>query len=282
MPPESDAESVVEEVVNEKSGAVQAQVDQELNDAVEAPQAEDDEDEEEDDGEMFVVEKILRHHDDFDDGEMRYEIKWKGYEKAKDRTWETEDNLEGAREILEAYWASIGGKPTRKPKPAPKKRGRQSTGSQIEPAKKQKRGRKSAPVNTDLETTPEPPIGYSDVNPDTWKPPAPNDNAWDPLIMNVDTIEKDNEGELWAYLVWNEKNEDGRFNRSKARLVSSPPSQLAAEIVILTSTPPEHLSQSVSAEDADVLRKACVCYPHLRNFRSLKPMKAGKNTLTGI
>lgn len=24
---------------------------------------------------------------------MRYEIKWKGYEDKKDRTWETEDNL---------------------------------------------------------------------------------------------------------------------------------------------------------------------------------------------
>ncbi len=36
--------------------------------------------------------------------------------------------------------------------------------------------------------------------------------------MNVDTIEKDDNGELWAYLVWNQKNEDNRFNRSKARV----------------------------------------------------------------
>ena len=27
-------------------------------------------------------------------GEMRYEVKWKGYEKKSDRTWETEGNLE--------------------------------------------------------------------------------------------------------------------------------------------------------------------------------------------
>ena len=25
---------------------------------------------------------------------MRYHVKWKGYEKKSDRTWETEDNLE--------------------------------------------------------------------------------------------------------------------------------------------------------------------------------------------
>lgn len=38
--------------------------------------------------------------------------------------------------------------------------------------------------------------------------------------MQVDTIEKDNDDMLWAYLVWNEKNDDGRFNRTKARLAT--------------------------------------------------------------
>ena len=27
-------------------------------------------------------------------GQMRYHVKWKGYEKKTDRTWETEENLE--------------------------------------------------------------------------------------------------------------------------------------------------------------------------------------------
>lgn len=27
-------------------------------------------------------------------GQMRYDVKWKGYEKKADRTWETEDNLQ--------------------------------------------------------------------------------------------------------------------------------------------------------------------------------------------
>ncbi|KAL8722285.1 MAG: hypothetical protein Q9225_001189 [Loekoesia sp. 1 TL-2023] len=217
LPAESDAESAAEAVTDDKPEPVQEQVDQELNDAAENPE-EEEEDDDDEDGELFIVEKILNHHNRFEDDIMRYEIKWKGYEDKKDRTWETEDNLAGAREILEAYWAKIGGKPVPAPKPAPKKRGRQSTGSQVEPAKKQKKGRKSTSAIPDPDATPEPPVGFTDVNPDTWKPPPPNDNAWDPLIMNVDTIEKDNNGDLWAYLVWNEKNDDGRFNRSKARL----------------------------------------------------------------
>lgn len=40
----------------------------------------------------YVVEKILNHRFD-DDGEIRFHIKWEGYEKAKDRTWEPEENL---------------------------------------------------------------------------------------------------------------------------------------------------------------------------------------------
>ncbi|KAI4168484.1 MAG: hypothetical protein LQ343_006371 [Gyalolechia ehrenbergii] len=221
LPAESDVESVAEPegLTAQKLEALQAaQDDQESNEAAKDPEEDEEDDEDEELTYSFVVEKILKHGNDFVDNpqkEMRYLIKWKGYEHKKDLTWESEENLEGAREILEAYWAKIGGKP--EPTHQKKKRGRQSTGSQVEPAKKQKRGRKSLPV-PEPDATPEPPVGYADVNPDTWKPPAPNDNAWDPLVMNVDTIEKDNNGELWAYLVWNEKNDDGRFNRSKARL----------------------------------------------------------------
>ena len=129
----------------------------------------------------------------------------------------------GARDLLEAYWISIGGKPVpgTKEKPAGKKRGRQSTGTIQPAAKKQKKpGRKSTSALEDPDATPEPPKGYQDVNPDTWKPPPPHDNAWESLVMNVDTIEKDDRGELWAFLVWNEKNEDDRFNRSKAKLAT--------------------------------------------------------------
>lgn len=130
----------------------------------------------------------------------------------------------GARLILEAYWAKLGGKPVKEVKSATKKRGRQSTGGASEAtpsAKKQKKaGRKSkgASAEADNEGTPEPPAGFTEVGEDDWEPPKPLDRAWDPAVQSVDTIEKDDAGELWAYLLWSDKNEDGRFYRSKARL----------------------------------------------------------------
>ncbi|KAI4227264.1 MAG: hypothetical protein L6R36_002533 [Xanthoria steineri] len=220
LPAESDAESTASEHLRPKAESVEAK-DEVLPDA---PDVADEEDEEEGDEEVYVVEKILAHHDNFADNEMRYEIKWKGYEKKADRTWETEGNLEGARDLLEAYWKAIGGKPdpaSKKEKPAGKKRGRQSTGTMQPAAKKQmKPGRKSLSAMEDPDATPEPPVGFTNVNHETWKPPPPLDNAWENLVMNVDTIEKDDKGELWAFLVWNEKNEDDRFNRSKAKLAT--------------------------------------------------------------
>ncbi|KAI4247435.1 MAG: hypothetical protein L6R40_001383 [Gallowayella cf. fulva] len=226
LPTESDAESAAEEVPQSKPESVAVQPDEEIPDAPEVSKEEEDDEDDDDDEELYVVEKIISHNDAFGDGEIRYEVKWQGYEKKQDRTWESEDNLEGAREVLEAYWESIGGKPVptpKQPKSTGKKRGRQSTGS-TKPAKKPKKaGRKSASAAQDYdddEGSPDGPVGFTNVNSDTWIPPKPDDNAWDPLVMNVDTIEKDDKGELWAYLVWNEKNDDDRFNRSKARLAT--------------------------------------------------------------
>ncbi|KAI4117822.1 MAG: hypothetical protein LQ345_002008 [Seirophora villosa] len=221
LPADSDAESVAaDDVTDSRPEPVEGEEE------VAAVTAEGEEEEEDDgDEEVYVVEKILRHHDDFEDNAMRYLIKWKGYERKVDLTWETEENLAGAREILEVYWQDIGGKPEpsfKGNKPAGKKRGRQSTGNQPEAAKKkQKRGRKSTSnVQDKDDANDEFPPGFTDVDPESWKPPAPEDNAWEDLVMQVDTIEKDNDDMLWAYLVWNEKNDDGRFNRTKARLAT--------------------------------------------------------------
>jgi chromobox protein 1 len=140
--------------------------------------------------------------------------------------YEAHVNLRGARLILEAYWAKLGGKPVAETKPATKKRGRQSTGGASEAnqsAKKQKKaGRtsKSASRAADGKATPEPPAGFTEAGEDDWEPPKPLDRAWDSAVQSVDTIEKDDHGDLWAYLLWNDKNEDGRFYRSKARLAT--------------------------------------------------------------
>ena len=138
----------------------------------------------------------------------------------------------GAREVLEAYWESIGGKPT-PGEPKPKKAGRKSLekkrssatlkdeGSESPAPKKQKRGRKS---NAEKEVEDDDPVqefrGYVDQGEDNWKPPAPKNGAWDPLLQKIDTIEQDDSGDRWVYVCWNDKNPDGRFYRSKARLAT--------------------------------------------------------------
>lgn len=123
-----------------------------------------------------------------------------------------------ARQVLEAYWKKIGGKPTTSSKVS-KKRSRQSLSGNgsTNRNKKQKQGRKSTQTLS-LDQTPEPPAGFTQVGDDDWEPPAPNKDAWDPLVQSIDTIERDDDGELWAYLLWNDKNGDGRFYRSKARV----------------------------------------------------------------
>lgn len=95
----------------------------------------------------------------------------------------------GARDVLEAYWEIIGGKPVQKTK----RRGRPSSGSL------KKKGAKS-----------------EDDASDEWLPPVPSAGNWDDLVQEVETIEKDEKGALWAYLLWNEKNIDGSSIRNKA------------------------------------------------------------------
>ena len=123
--------------------------------------------------------------------------------------------------MLEAYWEKIGGKPVAGQKRT-KKRGRQSSSSaKPETAKKPKTGKKGRKSNGALEqdTTPPPLAGYTEEGEDGWKPPPANKDAWDDKVQCVDTVVRENtDGELWGYLIWNEKNADGRFYRTKANL----------------------------------------------------------------
>lgn len=56
----------------------------------EAAAAEDD-DEDDEDGEEYRVEKVLDHQ--FERSEVLYQIKWLGYDKEEDLTWEPLENL---------------------------------------------------------------------------------------------------------------------------------------------------------------------------------------------
>ncbi|KAK0807256.1 hypothetical protein LTR75_006640 [Friedmanniomyces endolithicus] len=77
------------------------------------PAADEEEDEDDDDEDAaedeYRVEEILKH--DFDGSTTIYQIKWLGWDKASDLTWEPVENLDGAQDILAAYHKKIGGAP---------------------------------------------------------------------------------------------------------------------------------------------------------------------------
>lgn len=58
-------------------------------DEAEAAQEEDEDDDE--DGEEYRVETVLKHR--FNGNEVEYQIKWLGYDKKGDLTWEPMENL---------------------------------------------------------------------------------------------------------------------------------------------------------------------------------------------
>ena len=61
-------------------------------------------------------------------------------------------------------------------------------------------------------------MGYINVGDDEWKPPLPVAGAWEDIVQGVETIEKDDRDELWAFIIFNEKTSDGRFRRQRAKV----------------------------------------------------------------
>lgn len=57
----------------------------------EAAAAEEDEDDDDEEGEEYRVEKVLKHR--FNGADVEYLIKWFGYDKKADQTWEPLENL---------------------------------------------------------------------------------------------------------------------------------------------------------------------------------------------
>ncbi|KAJ2989621.1 hypothetical protein NUW58_g3380 [Xylaria curta] len=73
-------------------------------------QNEEGDDDEELDEDEYIVEKILAHVLEAD-GSLKYKVKWEGYEKKSDQTWEEEGNLrENAAAVLDEYLESVGGR----------------------------------------------------------------------------------------------------------------------------------------------------------------------------
>ncbi|OSS47083.1 hypothetical protein B5807_09830 [Epicoccum nigrum] len=154
----------------------------------EEPEEPEEEGDEEDVGEdEYVVEKILGHR--FNKGVLEFDVKWQGYDNPEDRTWEPEENMETAADVLKEYFEDIGGRPE-KPEKGTKRKGRASTAKSVTgtPASTTKRTKtKAEPVEK------------------AWSPPP---GSWEHDVSHIDTVEenidpKTGKDTRYAYLVWN-------------------------------------------------------------------------------
>ncbi|KAJ5506507.1 Chromo domain/shadow [Penicillium expansum] len=158
-------------------------------------EGDEEEDEEEEEG-LYIVEDIIKH-DWLDDGTLKLWVKWKGYERVQDHTWEDEEGLmyvdmlielrnllrafidehhrDGASEVVTAYYKRIGGRPKKdEEKPAAAKPGRK---------------RKS--------------MGEPKLAKDSPAPAASEGKNWDKDVKEVDTIVREGDAGLMAWLEFN-------------------------------------------------------------------------------
>ncbi|KAJ5550072.1 hypothetical protein N7535_001985 [Penicillium sp. DV-2018c] len=183
---------------------------------------EEEEDEDDEEEGVYVVEDIMLH-DWLDDGTLKLLVKWKGYDDEKDRTWEDEEGLlDGASEIVNAYYERIGGRPKKPEKKAPAgkaSRKRKSTADRksTTPAKKDtateaKRQRRKS-TTPQRKATPQKraakqdtPTSDEDEAEVSWVPKGKN---WDKEVRSVDTIVREGDRGLMAWLEFN----NGRKSR---------------------------------------------------------------------
>ncbi|KAH8666278.1 hypothetical protein BX600DRAFT_435689 [Xylariales sp. PMI_506] len=163
----------------------------------------DDQDEEGLEEDEFVVEKILGHiwkdpkqnraNSSIGQDTLRFRVKWEGYDKKSDQTWETEDNLlENASSILNEYLEGHGGKEKIiedcKAGAMGKKRGRPLVTTPVST------GRKRTKRDNPESATP-PATALK-----AWKPPA---GSWDEHVKTIDACHDESTGKMICYLTWN-------------------------------------------------------------------------------
>ncbi|UQC73635.1 chromo domain-containing protein [Colletotrichum lupini] len=156
---------------------------------------EDEEGDEDDDLEAdeYVVEKILDHV-----GTVNFRVKWEGYSKKSDQTWEPEDSLkEGASEILEEYLKKLGGREAlfeeKTKAKTTKKRGRPSASSSTPPASSKRGKRNGHPA----ESTP--PASVKEAKAKAWTLPS---GSWEDDVESIDACEDEESGSIIIYLNW--------------------------------------------------------------------------------
>ncbi|KAI1770351.1 hypothetical protein F4818DRAFT_446326 [Hypoxylon cercidicola] len=154
----------------------------------------------------FIVEKILNHMVNPRDGSLKFKVKWEGWERKSDQTWEEYDNLrENASDVLDEYLARVGGldKILEDSKTAlkTKKRGRPSLGTPTNGAKR--RRNESHP---DSETPP--------ASRKSWTPPQ---GLWEDHVESIDACHDESTGKLIVYLTW----KDGHKTQHDTKTVYS-------------------------------------------------------------
>ncbi|KAI1387992.1 heterochromatin protein one [Hypoxylon trugodes] len=151
----------------------------------------EDEDQAEDlEEDEFIVEKIISHSVD-SNGQLKFKVKWEGYDKKSDQTWEEDENLkENASDVLEEYLASVGGREKilgdSKSALKTKKRGRPAASTPTNGAKRRRNG--SHPDSATPPTT-----GRG------WKPPV---GSWEDEVDSIDACHDETSGRLIVYLTW--------------------------------------------------------------------------------
>ncbi|KAK9324055.1 hypothetical protein V1517DRAFT_337214 [Lipomyces orientalis] len=98
---------VVNYYVKEPQSSVKSTTSTSMSRKKEPVESDIDDDEDED---TYTVEAIKGHNFN-KKGELLFYIKWLGYDKPEDDSWEPESNLDGAREMVEEYLEKIGGRP---------------------------------------------------------------------------------------------------------------------------------------------------------------------------
>ncbi|KAI1067728.1 hypothetical protein LB507_010587 [Fusarium sp. FIESC RH6] len=156
-----------------------------------------DEDDEDLDEDEFVVEAIKKHFVD-EDGTLKFQVKWEGYEAKQDMTWEPEENLrESAQEILDQYFEQYGGREKlfqqteTAAKTKKRRRATNGTPSTATPTTTTKRSRRgnTHPASSTPPATSKP-----------WSPPA---GSWEDEIESIEVEEDENRGKIIVYLRWN-------------------------------------------------------------------------------
>ncbi|KXJ89697.1 chromo domain-like protein [Microdochium bolleyi] len=125
----------------------------------------------------------------YPDGVLKFEVKWEGYDKKTDRTWESKENLlENAGDILRDYLEAHGGED-------------KILEDSEKGIKGKKRGRPAASgaAAGKRRKADHPRDGTPPASTKAWKPPA---GSWEDEVDTIDACHDENSGKLIVYLTW--------------------------------------------------------------------------------